>query len=209
MLNRPARGFIERQAVHLTLSTVLNATGRRKDKVSTLRSKQSRPPGVGVGNAARTVDRTDARILTELELDPRATVMALAQRLSLSRNTVQARLARMESDGVLRGFGARVDPAALGYPIAAIVTVVVRQQMLSEVSDALAEVPEVLEVFGMTGPTDLLVRVVAPDADDLYRIAARILSMDGVDRTDTALVMRRLVDYRISPLLDRLAAPTA
>lgn len=155
----------------------------------------------------RSVDRTDARILRELERDARATVMALAQRLTLSRNTVQARLARLESRGVLRSFGARIDPAALGYPIAAIVSVVVRQQMLTEVSEALAEVPEVLEVFGMTGPTDLLVRIVAADADDLYRIAARILAMQGVDRTDTALVMRRLVEYRISPLLNRVADP--
>ncbi len=177
--------------------------------MSTLPSSRARPPGAGAAarTVDRTVDRTDARILTELELDPRATVMALAQRLNLSRNTVQAHLTRMETDGVLRGFGARVDPSALGYPIAAIVTVVVRQQMLSEVSEALAEVPEVLEVFGMTGPTDLLVRVVAPDADDLYRIAARILAMDGVERTDTALVMRRLVDYRITPLLERISSP--
>lgn len=172
--------------------------------MSTLRNDRGRAArGVDAG-ATRIADRTDARILTELELDPRATVMALAQRLTLSRNTVQARLARMESDGMLRGFGARVDPAALGYPIAAIVTVVVRQQMLTGVADALAQVPEVLEVFGISGPTDLLVRVVAADADDLYRIAARILAMDGVERTDTALVMRRLVDYRIAPLVERL-----
>jgi DNA-binding Lrp family transcriptional regulator len=175
--------------------------------LSTLRGTGADPTGPNRKDRARVVDRTDARILRELERDPNATVMALAQRLTLSRNTVQARLVRMDGAGVLRGFDRRIDPAALGYPIAAIVLVVVRQQLLSEVSRALAEVPEVLEVFGMSGPTDLLVRVVAPDADDLYRIAGRILAMEGVDRTDTSLVMRRLVDYRITPLLDRIGEP--
>jgi DNA-binding Lrp family transcriptional regulator len=151
------------------------------------------------------LDRTDARLLRALGKQPRATVLALAEKLRLSRNTVQARLARIESTDVLLPFERRIDPAAIGYPVTAVITVRVRQQMLAEVSDALADVPEVVEVFGLTGPTDLLVSVVAPNADDLYRIAGVILATSGVERTDTALVMRRLVEYRIDPLLRRLA----
>lgn len=48
--------------------------------------------------------------------------------------------------------------------------------------------------------------VVATDVEDLYRIADQILAIPGVERTDTSLVMRELVDYRISPLLHRAAA---
>jgi DNA-binding Lrp family transcriptional regulator len=62
-----------------------------------------------------------------------------------------------------------------------------------------------LEVHGLSGQTDLLVHVVATDADDLYRIAGQILASPGVERTDTALVMRELVGYRIAPLLRRVA----
>jgi DNA-binding Lrp family transcriptional regulator len=46
-----------------------------------------------------------------------------------------------------------------------------------------------------------MVHVVAADADDLYRIAGQILAIPGVERTNTALVMRELADYRITPLL--------
>lgn len=152
---------------------------------------------------SRLLDRTDARIVRALDEDPRATTLAVAGRLGLSRNTVQARLSRLE-DGLLP-FQRRVDPAALGHPVRAVVTVVVRQQGLREVADALAQIPEVLEVLGLSGPVDLLVSVAAPDADDLYRIAGRILATPGVERTNTAVVMQRLVDYRIDPLLDRLA----
>lgn len=132
--------------------------------------------------------------------------MLLANELGISRNTVQARLAALERDAVLWDFDRRIDPAALGYPITVFVTVIVRQQLLTDLSESLAEIPEVLEVFGLSGSIDLLVRMVVKDADDLYRVAGQILALDGVERTDTSVVMRRLVDYRLTPLIDRIAA---
>ena len=153
----------------------------------------------------RTVDATDARLLLALTDNPRATVLALAQRLGLSRNTVQARLARLDACGVLASLERRIDPAALGFPLAAFVMVQVTQRLLADVAAALARIPEVLEVLGLSGETDLLVQVVARDADDLYRIAGQLLAIDGVGRTTTGLVMRRLVEHRVAPLLHRLA----
>jgi DNA-binding Lrp family transcriptional regulator len=151
------------------------------------------------------LDSTDARLLLALSQDPRATVLALATTVGLSRNTVQARLARFDDRGTLSSFEQRVEPAALGYPLTAFITVTVTQRLLDHVAEALSGIAEVLEVFGMSGPSDLLVRVVAREADDLYRIAGQILATHGVERTETSLVMRRLVDYRAHPLLRRLA----
>jgi DNA-binding Lrp family transcriptional regulator len=151
------------------------------------------------------LDSSDARLLLALTKDSRATVLSLAEQVGLSRNTVQARLARFEDRGALTTFQRRIEPAALGYPLTAFVTVTVTQRLLDDVATALAGIPEVLEVFGLSGSTDLLVRVVARDADDLYRVAGQILATTGVERTETALVMRRLVDYRATRLLERLA----
>jgi DNA-binding Lrp family transcriptional regulator len=151
------------------------------------------------------VDATDARLLLALAESPRASVLALSERLGLSRNTVQARLAGLEARGVLSSFERRIDPAALGYPLTAFVTVQVVQRALATVATALEAVPEVVEVLGLSGPTDLLVQVVARDADDLYRIAGQLLATDGVERTTTSLVMRRLVEHRLAPLLERIA----
>jgi DNA-binding Lrp family transcriptional regulator len=156
------------------------------------------------------VDGTDAKLLLALIRDPRATVLSLAQQVGLSRNTVQSRLGRFDDQGVLASFERRIEPAALGYPLTAFITVTVIQQRLDEVATALAAIAEVLEVFGVSGAADLLVRVAARDADDLYRIAGTILAIAGVERTETALVMRPLVTYRCSPLLRRLRpAPAA
>jgi DNA-binding Lrp family transcriptional regulator len=150
------------------------------------------------------LDSTDARLLGALADDPRAPVITLAAALGLSRNTVQARLARLEQRHALTSFEHRVEPAALGYPLTAFMTVTVTQRLLDRVSQALADIPEVVEVFGLSGATDLLVRVVARDADDLYRIAGNVLATRGVERTETALAMRRLVAYRVTGLLQRL-----
>ncbi|AQW46609.1 Lrp/AsnC family transcriptional regulator [Streptomyces violaceusniger] len=153
----------------------------------------------------RTLDATDARILLVLAADPRATVVALAEQLGLSRNTVQARVARMEQSGALASSERRIAPAALGHPLTAFVTAQVDQHLLAGVSQALADIDEVVEVFGLSGETDLLVRVVATDAENLYRIAGRILAVPGIERTTTALAMRELVSHRLTPLLRRAA----
>lgn len=77
----------------------------------------------------------------------------------------------------------------------------VTQRRLDAVGRALGEIPEVLEIQGLSGLNHLLVQVAARDADDLYRIAGRILKTDGVERTDTGLVMRELLGYRVDQLI--------
>jgi DNA-binding Lrp family transcriptional regulator len=118
---------------------------------------------------------------------------------------VQARLARLESNDVLAPLDRRIRPEALGYRLGAYVTVTVVQRSLAEVSHALADIPEVIEVTGLSGVADLLVEVVARDADDLWRITEQLLAIEGVQRIDTALTMRRFVEHRLSPLLERAA----
>ncbi|KAB2352361.1 Lrp/AsnC family transcriptional regulator [Actinomadura rudentiformis] len=154
---------------------------------------------------AGPVDPLDARLLLELAKHPRATTSGLAGQVGISRNTAQARLIQMEQNGTLDSFERRIRPEALGYPLTAFITIQVTQRRLDAVADALAAVPEVLQVHGISGPIDLLVHVVATDTEDLYRIAGQILAIPGVERTNTSLVMRQLVDYRITPLLQRTA----
>lgn len=128
-------------------------------------------------------------------------MLALAEATGLARNTVRARLRRYDEDGTLRSFQRRVDPGVLGFPLNAYVLTRVTQRKLDYVGDALSEIPEVTEVLGLSGITDLMIHVVARDAEDLYRIAGRILDVDGVKRTTTGLVMREMVPYRIEQLL--------
>jgi len=147
-------------------------------------------------------DRTDARLLAALTRSPRLSAIALAERAGISRNTVQARLDKWDQGGVLLPFDRRIEPAFLGFPMRAFVRARVKQRLLSQVSAALADIPEVVEVLGLSGGADLLIHVVARNADDLYRVAGQILDIPGVRHTNTSLVMRQLVDHRTSQLLD-------
>ncbi len=151
------------------------------------------------------VDAVDAQLLMAMTAQPRATILALSEFLGVSRNTVQARLTKLEQRGALASFECRITPKSLGYPLLAFVTTVVTQRKLDDVADALSRVPEVIEVHGLSGETDLLVRVVARDAEDLYRIAGNVLAIPGVERTHTALVMRDMVAYRLTQLLEGIA----
>jgi DNA-binding Lrp family transcriptional regulator len=151
----------------------------------------------------QALDGTDTRLLSALAQDPKRTVVALAQKLGLSRNTELARLAQLEKKHVFLSFERRISPAALGYPLMAFISVHVQQQKLGQLAVDLAGIPEILEGYGLTGSADLLLRVVALDAEDLFRINGKILACEGVDRTDTALAMGELIPFRVQPLLER------
>ena len=164
------------------------------------------PPG-GVSDTmcrVRRLDTTDARILLALDSDPRATVLGLSRLLGLARGTVQAHLERLEADGVLDSFTRRLDPAALGFTVTAFVMVEIHQIRQDRALEGLSLIPEVLEVHGITGESDLMCHVAARDADHLYLVGQSILAVEGVTRTRTSLAMRELVPYRITPLLRAL-----
>jgi DNA-binding Lrp family transcriptional regulator len=149
------------------------------------------------------LDRTDLELLHALSDDHRATVVALAERLGLSRNTVQARMTRLEGSGAFLSYQRSISPSALGFPIRACITVMLRQRELPSIRAALAEVPEVLQALGMSGSADLLVLVGCRDAQHLFDVDARILAIEGVERTETSLVMGEVIPYRVQPLMEQ------
>lgn len=148
------------------------------------------------------LDHVDLELLAALSADPRATVVALAERLGLSRNTVQARMSRLENGNVFQSFERTIGPGILGYPIQAAISVIVRQNEMPTIGVALEGVPEIVQAYGLAGPIDLLVHVAARDAAHLFEIDARILAIDGVERTETSLVMGEIVPYRVGPLME-------
>lgn len=149
------------------------------------------------------LDELDHKLLGALALDPKATTVALATTLGLSRNTVQARLNRLENHGAFLSFERRINPAALGYPLTSFVHIHVQQKKLGDITEALARIPEVVEAHGLSGTADILATVVARGAEDLFRVNGAILDIDGIERADTSLSMAELIPHRMLPLLER------
>ena len=153
------------------------------------------------------VDRLDAALIELLSAEPRVGVLEASRRLRVARGTVQARLKRLRERGVITGYGPDVDPAALGYEVTAFVTLEIRQAGGHDpVAERLAGIPEVLEVHTITGPGDLLCRVVARSNADLQRVIDAIVSAEGVVRSATLISLATQVPYRVLPLVRSAAS---
>lgn len=150
------------------------------------------------------VDALDTRILRLLIEQPQTSVREYARILSIARGTLQARIDRLERDGVITGSGPFLSPAALGHPVLAFVHLEVTQGHLDDVGEALAALPEIIEVFSTTGGGDLLARVVARDNGHLEDVIQQLIQLPGVVRTRTEVALRERVPHRLLPLVESL-----
>jgi DNA-binding Lrp family transcriptional regulator len=148
-----------------------------------------------------TIDRLDARLIATLREYPRVGLLEVARRLGVARGTAQARLAKLESGGVITGHGPEVDTVALGYPISAFVEIELAQGRLAEAVAALKAVPEVLEVDAVSGPHDLICRVVARDTGHLGQLINGLLGTPAIRRCTSYIVLSRHVPARTAPLV--------
>jgi DNA-binding Lrp family transcriptional regulator len=147
------------------------------------------------------IDALDSRLLLELRANPRVGVVEISRRLGVARGTVQARMDKLAARGVITGFGPEVEPARMGYPVLAFISLEIVQGRLEEAVATLARVPEVLEVHGVTGDRDLLCRVVARDNTHLQDVINAMLHTGAVQRSTSAISMTRQIPYRIEPLI--------
>jgi DNA-binding Lrp family transcriptional regulator len=152
------------------------------------------------------IDGLDARLIDLLAARPRIGVLDASRRLGVARGTVQARLDRLRSRGIITGFGPDVEPAALGYRVTAFVTLEIRQAGGHDpVTDRLGLIAEVLEAHTITGSGDMLCRVVARDNADLQRVIDAIVDVPGVVRTSTVIALAAPIHYRVLPLVHAAA----
>ena len=147
------------------------------------------------------IDQLDARLIANLRRNPRVGLLEVARQLGVARGTVQARLAKLESTGVITGHGPEVDPRALGYPISAVVLIELAQGQLAEAVKVLEPIPEILEADGVSGPQDLICRVVARDTEHLQQVVNDLLRTPAIRRCTSYIVLSRPVPPRTGPLV--------
>ena len=156
-----------------------------------------------------SIDDLDARLLTLLREEPRLGLMEASRRLGVARGTVQARLAKLEERGVVKGFGPEVDPGRMGYPVLAFVFLQIAQGRLAEAVSVLGAVPELLEATATSGPSDLLCRVVARDTEHLQEIVNQLLSNNAIRRSTSYIALSQQIPYRTGPLVHAAGAQAA
>jgi len=155
---------------------------------------------------AMTIDRLDASLLELFTAEPRIGVLEAARRVGAARGTVQARLDRMQRTGVIADLAPTIDPAALGYPVTAFLSLEIAQgRGRGDVTAHLTAIPEVIEVHTITGSADLLVRLVSRSNADLQRVIDDVVRDPAVLRTSTVIALDNPVPRRTAPLIAAVA----
>jgi DNA-binding Lrp family transcriptional regulator len=152
------------------------------------------------------IDSLDGRLIDVLRTNPRVGLLEVARQLGVARGTVQARLSKLEDRGVITGHGPEVEPAALGYPISAFVLIELAQGRLAEAVATMEAIPELLEADAISGPQDLICRVVARDPEHLQELVNELLRTPAIRRCTSYIVLSRQVPPRTGPLVAAAAA---
>jgi DNA-binding Lrp family transcriptional regulator len=150
------------------------------------------------------LDQLDLDLLNLLLEEPQAGMREYARVLGVARGTVQARLARLEREGVITGHAPAISPAGLGFTVLAFIHLFLAQGQLDNVAATLSRLPEVLEAHTTTGEGDLLCRVAARSNLHLEEVVQTLLALPGVTRTRTEISLNQRVGYRILPLVQQL-----
>lgn len=143
-----------------------------------------------------TVDRIDARILRALLDDGRMSMQQLSERIGLSPTPTARRVQRLESTGVISGYCARIDDAALGFDFSVFVSVQLDKQVddaLATFENAINQFPEVVDCWLMTGNRDYLMRVVTTNTKDFEAfLVGKLTKVKGVASIESSIPLRRV-----------------
>ena len=150
------------------------------------------------------IDRTDRRILTELQRDGSLANSALAGRVGLSESTCLRRVRLLEQAGIIERYTAVLNPLKIGITVSFVVRITLKGQTdkdLGAFEQAVCRVPEVAECYLTTGESDYMLRVVARSAADFERLHSKVLTkLPGVARVDSSFVLRPVVKHAGLPL---------
>jgi DNA-binding Lrp family transcriptional regulator len=161
------------------------------------RNSDDRPHLAAAANNVRPpLDEVDRRILRQLVADARTPNNALAQAVGIAPSTCLGRVRALRDSGVIRGYHADVDPAALGRPIQAMIAVRLQSHArghIPEFAAAVAKLPEVLNVFFLAGAVDFYVHIAAASTQDLRDFVVINLSRNpDVALTETNLIFEHI-----------------
>ena len=141
------------------------------------------------------MDAIDHQIVALLRQDARRSFQSIGLRVSLSAPAVKRRVDRLEADGVIRGYAARVDPARFGWSTHAVVALYCEGRMAAhEVREAVEHHPEVAAAYTVAGEASAVLHVRARDTAHLELALERIRDHPGVTRTQTQIVLSTLFE---------------
>ncbi|MBJ7578847.1 Lrp/AsnC family transcriptional regulator [Devosia sp. MC532] len=154
--------------------------------------------------AKREIDPIDHKILRALQEDGRITVQALSEKVGISPSPCLRRVRQLEETGIISGYGASIDPKAVGLPVSVFISIKLerqRAQNLDDFSAAISRWPEVMDCYLMTGQFDFLMRVVCADLEAYETfLRKRLTQLDGVASIESSFSLGAVKSSRVLPI---------
>jgi DNA-binding Lrp family transcriptional regulator len=142
-------------------------------------------------------DELDRKILASLGENARVSYGDIGSRVGLSAPAVKRRVDRLLADGVIRAFTVQVDDEAVGARTEAFIELTCRSRTNpADIAEMVADLPDVVEAFTVTGDADALLHVKTASSTELEAIVEKVRSHPNAERTKTTIVFSRIVDRR-------------
>ncbi len=135
------------------------------------------------------INSQDQRLITLLRQNARTSISDLARALHLSRSTVQNRIARLEASGIIKGYSLELGGEYNANQVEAHVSIKVHQKLTARTNTALEQIPNVVQLYAVSGEYDLLAIVQAQSLEALSLVLDEIGNLEGVERTNSAVVL--------------------
>ena len=140
----------------------------------------------------QTLDAFDTRILAELQADARLSLAELGRRVHLSQPTVAERVRKLEAAGVITGYRATVNLAALGYGIRALVRVGRADQ--TRMTRLIAQTPEIVNAWNVTGEDSWMLEIAVVDVEHLDAVVTQLCLLA---ETSTSIILKTLRQHQV------------
>ena len=154
-------------------------------------------------SSAVALDAIDLRILDLLQRDARLTVGEIAERIHLSPTPAWRRIQRLEDSGVITGRVALLDPASLNAGVTVFVSIRTNQHNAAwyeKFSRVVAAIPEIVDLYRMSGEIDYLLRVVVPDIAGYDAVYQKLIRGIDIHDVSSSFAMERLKSTTALPL---------
>lgn len=146
-------------------------------------------------NSRIELDRLDVRILTALQVDANQAIADLSEAVGLSPNACWRRIKRLEESGLIRGRVALLDAAKLDLGVTVFVSIRTNEHndaWLKQFNDAVAQIPEVVELYRMSGDIDYLMKVVVANIAHYDRVYKRLISLIKLTDVSSTFAMEQM-----------------
>lgn len=150
------------------------------------------------------LDEIDQKIIRVLEKDARTSLRKISELVDVSLGTVSNRVKKMEKNGVIMGYSVILNPDEIGWELNVVIGLRIQKGRLIEIQEKIAKDSRVHGVYDVTGDFDSMVIARAKNRKDLDDLSKNVLSIDGVERSITHLVLNTVKEKTATLPNDKL-----